>query len=103
MTEEYNITKPTKRCEKHLDADILFSLNPPGSTHFGKWKCSECNKFVTHAQTPKTNVEVERRKESIVGYIMNEKDMTKVKRLCDIYGKSHIGLVEAEFLRRYKD
>lgn len=102
---DIEISKPTKRCErKNCDeADIRFELNPEGSYHYGKWICCNCNKYVTWAQKPKTNASLEERRKLIRLYLMDESDANNVGKLCLLYNKPHMNLVDKEFFEKYSN
>ena len=62
MTDnEYGIPKPSRRCNHHLQEDINFQ-KLENSTHFGKWVCSLCERFVSWSKHPKTIVADEKRR-----------------------------------------
>jgi hypothetical protein len=92
---------PDKRCPNHQDADIELVVNPSGSHHYGKYVCSECSKFISHARKPTTSHALEKRQQEIYPFIkarvMSDADL---KFILSIYNIPHLNLVQE---RRYND
>lgn len=64
-----------KTCPKS-PAELI--LTPTGR-HYGKWVCTKCKKYIKHAKNPKTNAELEQRRNQILdlltGYTVDRNDM----------------------------
>lgn len=58
-----------KRCKVHQDAMPVLTVNTPPSVHYGKWVCSECGKFLSHARQPKNDAALIERQTYIRAYV----------------------------------
>ena len=85
------IPLPKKRCGYHPTAGVQLVVNEPGSRHYGKWICSECNVFISHSSTPKSIKEYNKRKEILLGlafrWYMHEIELSAedVELMFDMY------------------
>lgn len=91
-----------KRCNIHRETEPILKVNPEGSYHYGKWVCPECNKYVTHARQPKTNLEVNERQKAIRKYIIEEgiESDKELHRILSMYNTSRLNLVQQELYNK---
>lgn len=54
-----------KRCRSHGKSEPVLKLTPH-LKHHGKWLCSKCDKFITWAKNPKTQADLDYRRNLIV-------------------------------------
>lgn len=84
------------RCGRHPNAEPYLLQNTQPNAHYGKWLCTECDKFIKHARTPKTNVELLQRQSDIEDRIVESGSLTKaqVAALCKLYSVPHLKLLQ---------
>ncbi len=83
------------RCARHPGADAYLSKNTQPHAHYGKWLCVECDRFIKHARTPKTNGEMSERQEQIVKLLVaGGLAACDVEDLCRLYGAPHLNLAQ---------
>lgn len=81
-----------KRCRLHPTSLPKMQLTP-GEHHHGKWICSECDKFLTWAKSPKTNEAMKKRQSEIINYVMhNEISVDDLQFLFEAYSVAHLTL-----------
>ncbi len=90
---------PIKRCPNHLDADLKLVINPAGACHYAKWLCTQCDRYITHAQKPKTTEALVKRQQEIVLFIRELLD-DDLNFILDIYHLPHLNLIQE---RRYSE
>lgn len=84
-----------KRCKIHPGAEPKLQVNEVGSRHYGKWICSECDKWLTHAKNPGTSQALAVRqgkiREMLLESIFSDDDL---KKLLPLYSTAHLNLVQ---------
>lgn len=92
----------TKVCKDHPELEPVLVENPVGSKHYGTWRCSECNKWITHAKQPSTIKSVEERQKTIRSMILsNDFDESELTKLLTLYNVSHLNLVQENLYNDY--
>jgi hypothetical protein len=92
----------TKRCKVHEWADVKLELTPD-LKHYGKWVCSECDKYIVWAKNPQTETKLKERQEQILGMVWNDElqnlfflSKDKLKVLMSLYMVPHLNLVQQQ-------
>ena len=82
-----------KKCSQHREAESKLVVNPEGSRHYGKWCCSQCDKWLSHAKTPKNTEDMKKRQLEIREMVKNIKFTdVDLHRLLKLYNKTHLGV-----------
>ena len=86
----------TKRCKVHEWADVKLELTPD-LKHYGKWVCSECDKYIVWAKNPQTETKLKERQEQILDMVWkNELPRDTLKVLMSLYMVPHLNLVQQQ-------
>lgn len=96
-----------KVCKEHPEAGVIMVANPPDAKHHGTWRCVKCDRWLTHAKKPSTTQELESRQKFIRSIIMHEniREISEADliRLLNIYGATHLNLVQEKEYRKYQE
>jgi|688.fasta_scaffold29856_6 hypothetical protein len=97
-----------KRCKVHPNANPELTINVPPNAHYGKWVCSECKKYLSHARHPKNDADLTERQMYIRSYIrmlcqmdmLNDNEMHAVMSMYTV-GRN-INYAQQELYRKVK-
>ena len=90
----------TLRCHKHPDAEAEF-VKLENHRMYGHFICSECNKHITWAKTPKTSANLRERQDRIRLAILNLED-EDVHELLLLYNIPHLKMHQMKYEKLMK-
>lgn len=92
----------TKVCKDHLELEPVLVENPVGSKHYGTWRCSECDRWLSHAKRPSTVKSIEERQSKIISMILsNDFNEQQLRKLLPLYDVPHLNLVQENLYTEY--